>query len=332
MSPGENKKDQWFKDLFRYGPWTGVFLIAAMLIAGWVATFVFNIFNSSNREFVVIYTSQDQIYSEPILQDFTKQTGIKVRAVYDSEAVKTVGLVNRLIAEKNHPQCDVFWNNEEFRTRQLEQQGVLRETNAWDSFGFRKRQLVINTNQLANPNCPRTLLALTNAACRGKVALAYPLFGTTATHFLALRQILGESAWNEWSRALAANKPFLVDGNSVVVKLVGRGEAWVGLTDSDDVKAGQREGLPIIGIDLDDFDFFIRNTVAVIRNAPHPDVAQKLFDYLRSGDVNEKLQAVGAVEGFLAKEVSVTPPEIDWDELLRNQNAGIAELKTIFLR
>ena len=37
-----------------------------------------------------------------------------VRAVYDSEAVKTVGLVNRLIAEKANPQCDLFWNNEEF--------------------------------------------------------------------------------------------------------------------------------------------------------------------------------------------------------------------------
>ncbi|MEO6337807.1 MAG: extracellular solute-binding protein, partial [Verrucomicrobiota bacterium] len=271
-------------------------------------------------------------YSEPIFQEFTKLTRIKVRAVYDSEAVKTVGLVNRLIAEKNHPQCDVFWNNEELRTRQLEKQGVLRETNSWDSFGFRKRQLVINTHQLANPNCPRTLLALTNAASRGKVALAYPLFGTTATHFLALRQILGESNWESWCRALAANKPFLVDGNSVVVKLVGSGEAWIGLTDSDDVKAGQREGLPIQGIDLGDFDFFIRNTVAVIRNAPHPEAAQKLFDYLRSSEVNQKLQAAGAVEGFAAREVSITPPKIDWDDLLRTQETGMATLKVIFLR
>ena len=38
---------------------------------------------------------------------------------------------------------------------------------------------------------------------------------------------------------MAANKPFLVDGNSVVVKLVGKGEAWVGLTDSDDIADGQ---------------------------------------------------------------------------------------------
>ena len=55
---------------------------------------------------VVIYTSQDQVYSEPILKGFENKTGIKVLAVYDVEAAKTVGLINRLIAEKPHPQAD----------------------------------------------------------------------------------------------------------------------------------------------------------------------------------------------------------------------------------
>src|SRR5271156_5193561 len=54
---------------------------------------------------VVIYTSQDEVYAEPIFKDFETQTGIKVRPVYDSESVKTVGLVNRLMAESANPQC-----------------------------------------------------------------------------------------------------------------------------------------------------------------------------------------------------------------------------------
>ena len=49
---------------------------------------------------VIAYCAQDQVYAEPILREFAKQTGIKVRAVYDSEAVKTVGLANRLLAER----------------------------------------------------------------------------------------------------------------------------------------------------------------------------------------------------------------------------------------
>ncbi|MDQ6631403.1 MAG: substrate-binding domain-containing protein, partial [Verrucomicrobiota bacterium] len=228
---------------------------------------------------MVIYTSQDQVYAEPIFQEFTRQTGIKILAVYDSEAVKTVGLVNRLLAEKNYPQCDVFWNNEEFRTRQLEQKNILRETNSWSAFGFRARRLVVNTNLLKLSEAPKTLAGLTNQSFRGKVALAYPLFGTTATHFFALRQKWGETIWENWCRALEANKPFVVDGNSVVVKLVGKGEALIGLTDSDDIIAGQREGLPIESILLSEDGFQIRNTVAVIRNAPHPESAEKLLKF-----------------------------------------------------
>lgn len=60
---------------------------------------------------VVVYTSLDKVFSQPILEAFEKQTGIKVLAVYDSEATKTTGLVNRLIAEKDNARADVFWVN-----------------------------------------------------------------------------------------------------------------------------------------------------------------------------------------------------------------------------
>ena len=96
--------------------------------------------------------------------------GIRVRAVY-SEAVKTVGLANRLLAEKNHPQADLFWGNEELRTRQLAAQGVFRETNGVATFGHRTRRIVINTNRLALADAPRSLTELTNPVWRGKVAL-----------------------------------------------------------------------------------------------------------------------------------------------------------------
>lgn len=330
-----NNDYNWKDDLRRFF-WmldhVGIFplLLISIFLVGLLSSSLLKLTNRAR--FVTVYTSQDQVYAEPIFQEFTKQTGIRVRAVYDNEAVKTVGLVNRILAEKDHPQCDVFWNNEELRTRQLEKAGVLRETNSWVSFGFRTRRLVINTNQLTNPNCPRTLIALTNAACRGKIALAYPLFGTTATHFLALRQTWGNERWENWCRALVANQPLLVDGNSVVVKMVGSGEAWVGLTDSDDIEAGKREGLPIESLWLYNESFNIRNTAAVIRNAPHAVEADKLVHFLQSGDVEHRLIQAGAVEGFAAREVTITPPTINWDAMLRDQETTVAKLKQIFLR
>lgn len=303
-----------------------VFIVTLSVVLVWVLN---RPFVTPRKPYVVVYTSQDQVYAEPILQEFTKQTGIKVRPVYDNEAVKTVGLVNRLIAEKDHPQCDVFWNNEELRTRQLAAQNLFRETNGWAAFGFRSRQLVINTNKLSLTEAPKSFLELTNSIWKGRVALAYPLFGTTATHFLALRQHLGPTGWEHWCAALAANKPLLVDGNSVVVKMVGSGEAVVGMTDSDDVYAGQREKLPIDSSLAND-SLYIPNTVAVIRNAPHPEAAQKLFEHLQSANVGQMLVDAHALEGAQVPEEK-RDVEIS-DELLRDFESSIAKLKEIFLR
>ncbi|MBI2950324.1 MAG: substrate-binding domain-containing protein [Verrucomicrobia bacterium] len=278
------------------------------------------------------YVSQDQVYAEPILREFTRQTGIDVRTVFDSEAVKTVGLANRLLVERAHPQCDVFWGNEALRTHQLAAQEVFRETDPWREMGYRSRRLVINTNCLQAAAAPATFRDLTNSTWRRKIALAYPLFGTTATHFLALRQHWGEARWTGWCKALQTNQPLLVDGNSIVVKLVGRGEAWIGLTDSDDVAAGRREGLPIEALPLDEDSLLIPNTIGVIRNARHPDAAQKLFEYLQRVEVLDQLVRVHALEGKSPQEIKVPTLKVHWDELVRDLDAATIKLKEIFLR
>jgi iron(III) transport system substrate-binding protein len=281
---------------------------------------------------VTVYTSQDQVYAEPILRGFEKETGIHVRAVYDSEAVKTVGLANRLLAERAHPQCDVFWNNEVFRTHQLEARDVFREKDPFAEVGYRSRRVVLNTNRLSLADAPRSLLELTNASWRGKVALAYPLFGTTGTHFLALRQRWGAEAWESWCRALQANRALLVDGNSLVVRLVGKGEADVGLTDSDDIAAGQQEGYPIAALPMNEETLLIPNTVAVVRACPHPEAAQKLFDHLQQRKVLETLIAASALEGIAPHQVSTRTLRPDWDALVRDLEPSTSKLKEIFLR
>lgn len=306
-----------------------LFVRAALWVGVCICGFVLAGCSSRNQREVVIYTSQDEVYAEAILRDFTRETGVKVKAVYDSEAVKTVGLANRVLAERSHPQCDVFWSNEELRTRQLAAEDVFAERDGWHAVGYRQRRLVINTNHLSEAMAPRSLLELTNAAWKGRIALAYPLFGTTATHFLALRQQWGEAGWLAWCRALQANRPFVVDGNSVVVKMVARGEAWIGLTDSDDIRSGIREGMSVRGIDFAE-TLIIPNTLGLIRNAPHPTEARQLIAYLSRREIVEKLMAADALEGVEPpKATGLTP---DWKLLLRDLNAGTARLKEIFLR
>jgi len=307
-------------------------MLALVLIA--IAAVMFAALRPSQPDrVVVVYTSQDEVYAEPILKDFEKQTGITVKAVFDSEAVKTVGLVNRLLQEKSHPQCDVFWNNEEFRTRQLAARGVFRETNGWTHLGYRTRRMVINTNFIKPADAPHDWSDVTNKIYAHKLALAYPMFGTTATHFLALRQLWGDSAWQAWCRALMANQPFVVDGNSVVVKQVARGEAAIGLADSDDIADAQQEGAPIVGLPVMPETLFLPNTVAVIKNCPHPEAAQQLYDYLCDKKVSQRLVDAHALEGAsLDPSVAATGLSVNWDLLLRDLDQATDETKAIFLR
>jgi iron(III) transport system substrate-binding protein len=259
---------------------------------------------------VTLYTSFDQIYSEPIIKEFEKATGIKVKAVYDSEATKTVGLVNRLIAEKNNPQADVFWNSEVGRTIVLKNKGVLEKYvsgNArtipayfkdkegyWTGFAARARVLVYNTRMVKAADAPKALADLLKPEWKGQVCMANPLFGSTATHFAALFTVWGEARTKKYCRALKANGVALVDGNSVVRDKVGAGHYPVGLTDTDDANSGILSGMPLKMVFLDqkageDGTFVMPNTVCLVKKAPHRKNAERLIDYLLGKDVELKL-------------------------------------------
>jgi iron(III) transport system substrate-binding protein len=309
-----------------------VLAIAALLFSS-VSLLLISSRHSRPSPVVVVYTSQDEVYAEPIFKRFEKETGIRVQPVFDSEAVKTVGLVNRLLAEQNNPQCDVFWNNEEFRTRFLAARGVFRETNAWVPLGYRTRRMVINTNYITPAGAPRVFSDITNKIWSRKVALALPLFGTTATHFHALRQVWGDAAWQAWCRALIANNPFVVDGNSVVVQQVARGEAWIGWADSDDIADAQHEGLPVLPLPNNAETLYLPNTVGVVRNCPHPGAAQRFFDFLRDPAVSQSLVDAHALEGVtLDPAAAATGLTVDWDKLLRDLEPVTQETQKIFLR
>ncbi len=311
----------------RANGWVWLAVGAALVVLGWPLLKL-----RSTATNLVVYAAQDQVYAEPLLADFTRETGIRVRAVYDSEAAKTVGLANRLLAERKRPVCDLFWGNEELRVRQLAARGVWRETNAWAAFGWRSRRVMINTHHVAPAGAPTTLASLTNAAWRGRVALAYPLFGTTATHFLALRQHWGEAAFEAWCRALVANRALVVDGNSVVARLVARGEAWIGLTDSDDIAAVRREGAPVVALPLTDETLLIPNVVAITRGARRERSANVLFEWLQRPATVRRLVELGALEGADLADARVAGLRPDWDQLVAEIEPGTARLRNLFLR
>ncbi len=269
---------------------------------------LYTLFNPVWASEVVVYTSLDQVFSEPVLQEFEKQTGIRVKPVYDVEASKTTGLVNRLIAEKSNPQADVFWNSEVGRTLVLKQKGVLApyrspsakdipkqfkdQNGYWTGFAARARVLIYNTELLKPSEVPQSIFDLTAPKWRAKVALGYPLFGTTATHVAALYAHLGAEKTEHYFKSMKENGVVVVDGNSVSRDLVVQGEVPVGFTDTDDVNVAIQAGKPVKMIFPDKKEIgtlLIPNTVALINGAPHAEEGKKLIDFLLSREVESKL-------------------------------------------
>ena len=112
---------------------------------------------------------------------------------------------------------------------------------------------------------------------------------------------------------------------------MARGEAWIGLTDSDDIAAEQREGAPLLALPLTEESLLIPNTVAVIRDGPNPEAGQRLWLYLQRPLVAETLVAAQALESASAQAppAALTP---NWDKIVGELDDSTDVLKGIFLR
>jgi len=257
---------------------------------------------------VIVYTSEDKIFSEPVLQAFEKKTGIKVRAIYDTEETKSTGLVNRLIAEKDNPQADVFWSGEPVRPVLLKIKGltspyvssaaadipkIYKDTEGhWTGFSARARIILYNSSLVSMDERPLSIFDLAKPMWRGQVAIANPLFGTTSVHMAALFIILGEEKAKKFLNDLKANGVKIVSSNSEVRRLVARGEVKVGITDTDDANVAVREGSAVKIVYPDESGMgtlIMPNMVCLIKNSTNQANGKKLIDYLVSRDVEKSL-------------------------------------------
>jgi iron(III) transport system substrate-binding protein len=274
---------------------------------------------------VVVYTSVDEIFARGIFSAFEKETGVRVRAVYDAEEAKSLGLVHRLVAEAAAPRCDVFWNGEAARTALLAKKGLLeayRPESArdvapgwrdpdgfWTGLGARARVIVYRPDRVPAP--PATFEELTKPEWKGRVAMANPMFGTTAAHAAWLAQTRGEDAALAWIYAMKANGTRWAGGNSHVRDLVARGDVDLGVTDSDDVHIGQDRGDPI-AMKVPEGALAIPNTAALVKGAPRAAEGRRFLEFLLRASTEELL------EKGRSRQMSVRrlpPPSVDWARL-----------------
>ncbi len=291
---------------------------------------------------LVVYCSADSDVAQPLFAAFTKQTGLTINPVFDTEATKTTGLTNRLLQEKDRPRADLWWSSEPFGTIKLARAGVLDDSTSpvaerdmqerggwprllrdqrwtkpempdagakgprWYGFASRARVVVYNTKLVLKEDAPTAYGMFLQERFQGRIAMARPQFGTTRGHMAMLVDAWDKGPFGDWLSNMKRAGLRVYDGNSAVVRAVANGEAHIGLTDSDDVFAGQREGWPV-GMAfiqcpdpntkrVDRFHprwaemqrtaktgtLLIPNTIARVRAGPNPADAPSFIDFLLS--------------------------------------------------
>jgi len=264
---------------------------------------------------VVVYCSVDMAFARPILDAFQQRTGIDVHPVFDTEAGKTTGLVNKLLAEKQSPRADVWWSSEIFGTMQLARAGILapytpktcadipdhyrHPDGLWTAFGLRGRVIAYDPERTQKEDLPRRWCDLTDPKYKNRFRMADPRFGTTRGHMATLLSLWGPDAMAEFYRGLRENGCKLTDGNSQSVLLLTRGLADLVATDTDDVIVAQERGdsVAMIFPDLDapggkrvtPGTLWIPCSAALIQGARHQEAAHAMLDYLTSAEIEREL-------------------------------------------
>ena len=331
------------------------YLSPSMLLALLAATLLAGCDRGERAADVVLYTSVDEPVSRQIIDAFEQETGYRVRLVADTEATRSVGLAERLRAERNGPQADVWWGNEPFHTVAIADEGLLQPYESpsaadvpeqfrdaqdrWTGNGLRARVFIVNSQAwyveggpaIRSPAMPEGLGDLLDPSMKGKVVMARPTAGTTGSHVAALYVLWGEQRADSFFRALHDNGVQLVGGNSQSAQQVAAGNYGVGLTDNDDVAnalgaAGAPGAASSVHMILPDQGegeigtLTIPTTVGLVAGRPDNAAARQLVDFLLSPDTEKLLLKAGFV-GYSVRassaEHALKPMSVEYAEVAR---------------
>ena len=156
--------------------------------------------------------------------------------------------------------------------------------------------LLVNTKLVPEAKRPRSILDMADPRWRGRIGIAKPLYGTTATQAACLFAVWGDGRAEDYYRKLKANQVKILSGNKQVAMAVGGGQIAFGLTDTDDSLEEIQRASPVTIVYPDQAagglgTLFIPNTLAIVAGCPHPEAARRLVAYLLSPEVEAKLAA-----------------------------------------
>jgi iron(III) transport system substrate-binding protein len=167
--------------------------------------------------------------------------------------------------------------------------------------------MLYNTELVKSADLPKTFDDLLNPKWTGKISIPDPTRHTTTAQFLwNLRKFKGDK-WLDYVKALAKQKPVLVESLAPVTTTIIKGEALVGITYIKYIK--QYKG-PVDYIPMDQY-LTDPNYLSLSAKAMHPNAAKLYIDFACSAEGQKEI----AEDGEFVLAPGVYPPIKDADKV-----------------
>ncbi|HRE46555.1 MAG TPA: iron ABC transporter substrate-binding protein [Aggregatilineales bacterium] len=210
-------------------------LLTTLGAAGFTAT------ARASEETLTLYSGRNEKLMSPILEEFTKDTGIKLAIRYGD----TAEMAATILEEGDNSPADVFLAQDAGALGALaaeERLTVIPDTllervpaefqspdGVWVGVSGRARVLAYNTKALKADQLPTSILDLVKPEYKGRVAWA-PTNASLQSQVTALRVLLGEEKTAEWLKGMVANETKVYSGNVPMVKDVADGVVEMAIT------------------------------------------------------------------------------------------------------
>ena len=189
---------------------------------------------------LTIYSGREERLVKPIMDRFTRDTGIELKVRYAS----STSLATALVEEGRNSPADVYWSQEPGTLGLVGARGLLARlpqatvgkvparfstrSRRWVGTSGRSRVLVYNTNELQQGDLPASVWGLASTRWKDKIGIA-PTNASFQAFLGATIHLYGEARVRAWLRALEDNDVRFYPNNTTVVQAVGRGDIEVGL-------------------------------------------------------------------------------------------------------
>jgi iron(III) transport system substrate-binding protein len=167
--------------------------------------------------------------------------------------------------------------------------------------------ILYNTDLVKPADLPKSFDDLLNPKWMGKISLPDPTRHTTTAQFLWNLQLFKKDKWLDYVRALAKQKPVLVESLAPVTTTIIKGEAQVGITYIKYVK--QYKG-PVSYVPLDQY-LTDPNYMSLSGKASHVNAAKLYIDFACSPEGQKEI----AEDGEFVMAPGIYPPIKDADKV-----------------